>query len=100
VEGNIAYFRIGGDPSVYVYDSSNSKWLCIYPECPSIRFGVAVINGLLTAIGGLQDGKVIGTYSVSQEKEETCTSNGQRSSIQCLQSDFSLAYCATESCLS
>ena len=61
VEGNIAYFRIGGDPSVYAYDSSNSKWLCIYPECPSIRFGIAVINGLLTAIGGQQDGKVIGT---------------------------------------
>ena len=61
VEGNIAYFRIGGDPSVYAYDSSNSKWLCIYPECPSIRFGIAVINGLLTAIGGQQDGIVIGT---------------------------------------
>ena len=61
MEGNIAYFRIGGDPSVYAYDSSNSKWLCIYPECPSIRFGIAVINGLLTAIGGQQDGKVIGT---------------------------------------
>ena len=61
VEGNIAYFRIGGDPTVYAYDVSNSKWLCIYPECPSIRFGVAVIDGLLTAIGGLKDGKVIGT---------------------------------------
>ena len=61
VEGNIAYFRIGGDPSVYAYDSSNSKWLCIYPECPFIRFGIAVINGLLTAIGGQQDGKVVGT---------------------------------------
>jgi len=60
VEGNIAYFRIGADPSIYAYDSSNSEWLCIYPECPSIRFGIAVINGLLTAIGGLQDGRVIG----------------------------------------
>jgi len=60
VEGNMAYFRIGGDPSVYAYDSSNSKWSCIYPECPFIRFGIAVINGLLTAIGGLQDGKVNG----------------------------------------
>ena len=62
MEGNIAYFRIGGDdPSVYAYDSSNNKWLCVYPECPFIRFGIAVINGLLTAIGGQQDGIVIGT---------------------------------------
>ena len=61
VDGNIAYFRIGGDPFVYTYDSSNSKWLCIYPECPFIRFGIAVINGLLTAIGGKQDDKVTGT---------------------------------------
>ena len=61
VEGNIAYFRIGGDPFVYAYDSSNSKWSCIYPECPFIRFGIAVINGLLTAIGGKQkDDKVTG----------------------------------------
>ena len=61
VEGNIAYFRIGGDSFVYAYDSSNDKWLCIYPECPSTRFGVAVINGLLTTIGGQQDGKIVGT---------------------------------------
>ena len=61
VEGNIAYFRIGGDSYVYAYDSSNDKWLCIYPECPCIRFGIAVINGLLTTIGGQQDGRVIGT---------------------------------------
>ena len=61
VEGNIAYFRIGGDSFVYAYDSSNDKWLCIYPECPCIRFGIAVINGLLTTIGGQQDGRVIGT---------------------------------------
>jgi len=61
VEGDIAYFRIGCDPTVHAYDSSNSKWLSIYPECPFIRFGIAMINGLLTAIGGLQDGKVIGT---------------------------------------
>ena len=61
MEGNIAYFRIGGDSFVYAYDSSNDKWLCIYPECPCIRFGIAVINGLLTTIGGQQDGRVIGT---------------------------------------
>ena len=61
MEGNIAYFRIGGDSFVYAYDSSNDKWLCIYPECPCIRFGIAVINGLLTTIGGQQDGKVIGS---------------------------------------
>ena len=64
VEGNIAYFRIGADPYVYAYDSSNDKWLCIYPECPSTRFGIAVINGLLTTIGGQQDGKIVGALSL------------------------------------
>ena len=61
MEGNIAYFRIGGDSFVYAYDSSNDMWLCFRPECPCIRFGIAVINGLLTTIGGQQDGRVIGT---------------------------------------
>ena len=61
VEGNIAYFRIDKNPYVYEYDSSKSKWLCIYPKCPFLRFGIAVINGLLTAVGGLLDGKVVGT---------------------------------------
>lgn len=61
IEGNMAYFRIGEDPYVHQYDSSNNKWQCIYPECPFLRFGIAVINGLLTAVGGLEKNEVVGT---------------------------------------
>jgi len=61
IEGNMAYFRIGEDPHVHEYDSSNDKWRCIYPECPFLRFGIAVINGLLTAVGGLEKYEVVGT---------------------------------------
>ena len=61
IERNMAYFRIGEDPYVHEYNSSNNEWRCIYPECPFLKFGIAVINGLVTAVGGLEKFEVVGT---------------------------------------
>ena len=36
-----------------MYNSETGKW-AILPECPKIFFSIAVVNGLLTAIGGQQ----------------------------------------------
>ena len=52
VDGSIAYFN--GDPvkqEIYSYNSSNKKW-SQYPRCPKLDFSLAVVDGLLTAIGG------------------------------------------------
>ena len=50
VEGSVAYFVLETE-GVYSYDSSNKKWSEL-PECPNHGFSLAVVNSLLTAIGG------------------------------------------------
>ena len=53
VDGSVAYFR----PEdlmlrpVYAYNSATNRWPEL-PECPKYGFSLAVINSLLTAIGG------------------------------------------------
>ena len=54
VGGSVAYFRCGvtkQENDVYSYDSSSRKWSEL-SECPNYGFSLAVVNSLLTAIGG------------------------------------------------
>ena len=53
VDGSVAYFRIGDVHSnhVIVYLSTHSKWSEL-PDCPNYDFSLAIVNSLLTAIGG------------------------------------------------
>ena len=51
VDEGRAYFRSGIGKKVYSYDSSSEEWLEL-PECPNHGFSLAVVNSLLTAIGG------------------------------------------------
>ena len=54
VDGSVAYFRCGvtkQENYVYSYDSSSRKWSEL-SECPNYGFSLAVVNSLLTAIGG------------------------------------------------
>ena len=51
VDGSMAYFRPGGTNSVFAYNFTTKKWSQL-PECPNRSFSLAVINSLLTAIGG------------------------------------------------
>ena len=49
VEGYTAYFRCVKD--IYAYNSDQKKW-SILPQCPHSECALAIVKGLLTAIGG------------------------------------------------
>ena len=53
VDGNTAYFRPGGSPRVYSYQNilGNEQWSRL-PDNPNKTFSLAVIDGLLTSVGG------------------------------------------------
>ena len=48
---NKAYFAPSGSSKILLYDINSSEWTTL-PECPQSCFALAVINGLLTAVGG------------------------------------------------
>ena len=51
VNGSVAYFRPMGS-NVFAYNSTNSKWSEL-PKSPNSSFSLAMVNSLLTAIGGM-----------------------------------------------
>ena len=51
VDGSVAYFRPERSNSVLAYNSTNNKWSEL-PKCPNCDFSLAIVNSLLTAIGG------------------------------------------------
>ena len=53
VLGRVAYFYSWREDTIMMYNAETGKW-AIHPECPKTRFSIAVVNGLLTAIGGKQ----------------------------------------------
>ena len=54
VDGSMAYFNSWSTSrSVHAYDSDKEVWSQI-PKCPQMYFTLAIVNGLLTAVGGLQ----------------------------------------------
>lgn len=53
VDGNTAYFNPDLSGMVYKYNSDDETW-SVLPECPHMSFTLAVINHLLTAVGGWQ----------------------------------------------
>ena len=54
VDGGVAYFSSGSaGHELFAYNSADSKWSEL-PKCPNDGFSLAMINGLLTAIGGMK----------------------------------------------
>ena len=53
--GSVGYFNSKYYHDVFAYDSEKNDWSKL-PECPQILFGLAVINNLLTAVGGYSSG--------------------------------------------
>ena len=52
VSQEVAYFCDGvSDTKVLMYNSMTQQWT-VLPECPKRFFSIAVVNGLLTAVGG------------------------------------------------
>ena len=52
VDGSVAYFPSKGSKSLFAYNYTNNKWTEL-PECPNYDFSLAIVNSLLTAIGGM-----------------------------------------------
>ena len=57
VDGNMAYFNSYHSNDVYSYDSEKQKWSSL-PQSPHRLCSLAVVSGLLTAIGGRLDSNV------------------------------------------
>ena len=53
--GSVGYFSSGYSCDVFAYESEEDDWSQL-PECPQNSFGLAVINNLLTAVGGEPNG--------------------------------------------
>ena len=60
VDGRVAYFNCNWSSTVHAYDSPTQQWSTL-PECPQVQFNLAVVNGLLTAIGGNRSGEATNT---------------------------------------
>ena len=53
---SLAYFSSEGSDEVFLYDFEKDDWSKL-PKCYRIRFGLAVINNILTAVGGILHGQ-------------------------------------------
>ena len=53
VNGSMAHFKPQWSNSVITYNSTNHKWSEL-PMCPNSGFSLAMVNSLLTAIGGMK----------------------------------------------
>ena len=60
VDGRVVYFSGHQSSTVHAYDSPTQRWSTL-PECPQVDFSLAVVNGLLTAIGGQQSDQATNT---------------------------------------
>ena len=61
VDGSMAYFQVVKSKKVFAYNSTNNNWSGL-PKCPNYGFSLAIVNSLLTAIGGeTADNKVTNT---------------------------------------
>ena len=53
VQGSVVYLRPGGTQQVHGYNSTTDDWFP-FPDCHHTAFSLAVVDNLLTAIGGRQ----------------------------------------------
>ena len=60
--GSVGYFSSDNSHDVFAYDSEKDDWSKL-PECPQRGFGLAVINNLLTAVGGVSSGLFSGDFT-------------------------------------
>ena len=60
--GSVGYFSSYGSYDVFAYDSEKDDWSKL-PECPQRDFRLAVINNLLTAVGGVSSGPFSGDFT-------------------------------------
>ena len=71
VHGNTAYFRLGGSREFYSYQNilGIEQWSLI-PNNPNEYFGLAVIDGLLTSVGGSGPTNTLLSLTVEGERKQ------------------------------
>ena len=71
VDGNTVYITPGYSRHVWAYDLKEDKWTGL-PDCPQCDTGLAMVNGLLTAVGGrTSDGDATNTLvSLTESRSE------------------------------
>jgi len=62
--GSVGYFNPDYSHNVFAYDSEKDDWSQL-PECTQKYFGLAVVNNLLTAVGGVSSGLFSRDYTNS-----------------------------------
>ncbi len=55
VDGRVVYCQ--SSKRIYAYSSQRDNWTNL-PDCPTVNSSLAVVNGLLTAVGGIKSGKL------------------------------------------
>ena len=55
VDGSVAYFSPNGTGQLHAYNSTTDTWSRL-PDCRTVRTTLAIVNGLLTTVGGRVDG--------------------------------------------
>ena len=60
--GSLAYFSSFDSNEVFAYNSENNDWSKL-PECPEHDFRLAVVNNLVTAVGGMSGGHCTSSLS-------------------------------------
>ena len=65
--GSVTYFGLRDDRKVLSYNSVTKEWSHL-PECPRVQFTLAVVNDLVTAVGGKKDGERTNTLLSFKEE--------------------------------
>ena len=52
MDGHIAYVSSCNSFVIYSYNTQNDDWHRVFPDCPTTNFGLAVIKGAVTTVGG------------------------------------------------
>ena len=60
--GSLGYYNSFDSHEVFAYNSENNDWSEL-PECPQLNFGLAVVNNLITAVGGVSGGQITNRLS-------------------------------------
>ena len=68
--GSVTYFGLPDSRKVLSYNSDTNMWSSL-PECPRVNFTLAVVNDLVTAVGGKKDARRTNTLISLKEKSRT-----------------------------
>lgn len=64
------YFSCSRSPHVYMYQPSSKLWTRLQPPCPHLFFGMALVQGRVTAVGGQKGQAITPNLSTYLEVEE------------------------------